>query len=241
MKTPIALRRLNARHVPVASALALAALIGIGGAVRFAAHSAPAPAPVPSSTTPSAVAVPAPATRAGEELAGLRIAAPGAMTGYSREQFGHSWATEAGSACDTREIVLHQQGQNVTSDPKTCQVTTGTWTSLYDGVTVHDAHELDIDHLVPEAEAWRTGAAAWSPEQRKRFANDYAGGELVAVTAHSNRSKGDEPPPDYMPVQSEWCRYATGWIEVKGHYRLTITAREHDALATMLGTCEAGR
>lgn len=174
---------------------------------------------------------------AAQQLAELRVAAPGPMAGYSRDQFGHGWDKQPGTACDTREIVLHQQGQGVISDPKTCRATSGTWVSLYDGVTVHDARQLDIDHLVPEAEAWRTGAASWTADQRKKFANDYAGGELVAVTAHSNRSKGDEPPPDYMPARSEWCRYATGWVSVKHTWRLTVTDREREALRQMLNTC----
>lgn len=216
-----------------------AVVLTAAAATGCLAHGGPGvpAAPGPSSTFATTGTPPGAAGGAAVQLAALRIAPPGGMAGYSRDQFGHSWDTQPGSACDTREIVLHQQGQNVTSDPKTCRVTAGTWVSLYDGVTVHDARQLDIDHLVPEAEAWRTGAASWTPEQRQRFANDYAGGELVAVTAHSNRSKGDQPPPGYMPVRSEWCRYATGWIAVKHRYQLTTSPAEHDALAGMLGTC----
>jgi hypothetical protein len=66
------------------------------------------------------------------------------------------------------------------------------------------------------------------------FANDLD--ELVAVAAHSNRSKGDQPPPGYLPAQqAEWCDYASHWIKVK--YQLTVSQTEKDALTRMLGTC----
>jgi hypothetical protein len=169
------------------------------------------------------------------QLAELVVAAPGTMAGYSRDKFGNGW-TSQGNSCDTREIVLQQQGKDVKSG-KDCKPVSGTWVSLYDGKTVTNPGELDIDHLVPEAEAWRTGAAQWSQENRERFANDYSDGELVAVTAHSNRSKGDDAPPDYLPVQEQWCNYATGWVRVKHVFELTISERERDALKQMLGTC----
>lgn len=173
--------------------------------------------------------------QARQQLAGLPVAAPSPMTGYSRSKFGHGWKDQ-GHSCNTREIVLQRQGHGVTSDPKTCKITGGTWTSLYDGVTVHDAGQLDIDHLVPEAEAWRTGAAFWPADQREKFANDWQH-ELVAVTAHSNRSKGDGPPPEYEPVASERCDYSIRWIDVKSQYRLTVSATEKTALTQMLNTC----
>jgi hypothetical protein len=167
------------------------------------------------------------------QLASLTIAAAGPMTGYSRDRFGGGWIKQA-DGCDTRVNVLKAQGRNVRSTG--CTVTAGTWISLYDGQTVTSPHDLDIDHLVPEAESWRTGAAKWTQEQRVAFANDLD--ELVAVTAHSNRSKGDQPPPGYMPpARGEWCDYATHWIKVKAKYQLTVSQAEKDALTQMLGTC----
>jgi hypothetical protein len=167
-----------------------------------------------------------------QQLASLKIAAAGPMTGYSRDRFGGDWIKQP-DGCDTRVDVLKAQGRDVKF--KGCTVNSGNWTSLYDGVAVTSPHDLDIDHLVPEAESWRTGAAQWTQEQRVAFANDLD--ELVAVTAHSNRSKGDQPPPGYMPVQSERCDYSTHWIKVKAKYTLTISQAEHDALVQMLGAC----
>ena len=166
------------------------------------------------------------------QLAALTIATAGPMTGYSRDRFGGDWIKQP-DGCDTRVDVLKAQGKDVQS--KGCTVNSGKWLSLYDAQNVTSPHDLDIDHLVPEAESWRTGAAQWTQAQRVAFANDLD--ELVAVTAHSNRSKGDQPPPGYMPVESERCDYATHWIKVKAKYQLTISQTEHDALVQMLGTC----
>jgi hypothetical protein len=175
---------------------------------------------------------------AARELAELRVHPDGGMSGYSRARFGDGWETQA-DHCDSRVDVLRTQGTHVVLHG--CTVTSGRWLSLYDGVAVTSPHLLDIDHLVPLAEAWRTGAAGWTKAQRVAFANDI-GSELVAVTAHSNRSKGDEPPPGYEPPNNaEDCSYAVRWIVVKVKYRLTVTQGEHDALATMLTTCPGAK
>jgi hypothetical protein len=39
------------------------------------------------------------------------------------------------------------------------------------------------------------------------------------------------------PRHAAWCLYARWWIDVKGTWRLTVTAPEHDALSDMLATC----
>lgn len=170
------------------------------------------------------------------ELAELRVAPDGSMSGYSRARFGDGWATQA-DGCDSRVDVLLADGTSVVHHG--CTVTGGHWLSLYDGVTVSSPHQLDIDHIVPLANAWVTGAAAWTPAQRESFANDVHR-ELVAVTAHSNRSKGDEAPPGYEPpAKADDCQYAQRWVTVKAAYHLTVTGTEHDALVTMLGTCSA--
>lgn len=219
------------RYAALAAAAIIAASLTACKPGQIGANETPDPVPT-AATTQAAAGNP---TAARQQLAALRIATPGPMTGYSRTKFGHGWASH-GNSCDTREIVLQRQGRDVRSDPKTCKATSGTWVSLYDGVTVHDPSELDIDHLVPEAEAWRTGAASWPQDQRERFANDWQT-ELVAVTAHSNRSKGDGPPPEYLPAPAERCDYAVRWVAVKSEWKLTISNPEKTALGQMLNTC----
>ena len=43
-----------------------------------------------------------------------------------------------------------------------CDVQQGRWRSYYDGVVVRDSSAFDVDHLVPLAEAWDSGAKRWT-------------------------------------------------------------------------------
>ncbi|SHE55294.1 HNH endonuclease family protein [Streptoalloteichus hindustanus] len=187
---------------------------------------------VPASAAPPNI--PSAAT-ARSELAALRVAAPGSMSGYSRKKFPH-WITISGS-CNTRETVLKRDGDDVDTD-EDCYPTSGTWYSPYDGETVDSPSDIDIDHVVPLANAWRSGASSWTTEKRRQFANDLRYPQLIAVTASSNRAKGDQSPDDWKPpVRSYWCTYAKMWVHVKHHYALTITSSEKGALSDMLGRC----
>jgi hypothetical protein len=91
---------------------------------------------------------------------------------------------------------------------------------------------------VPLANAWRTGAAGWEDERRADFANDLDTPQLIAVSASSNRAKGDQDPSQWRPPErAYWCRYAHDWVAVKHHWQLWVTQDEKDALAEMLDTC----
>ncbi|MFD3720521.1 DUF1524 domain-containing protein [Streptomyces sp. NPDC058674] len=168
-------------------------------------------------------------------LASLKVAATGTMAGYSRDKFAH-WAQQ-GDRCDTREVVLERDGADVTRDAE-CKAVSGRWKSLYDGAAVTDAGKMDIDHMVPLAEGWRSGAARWDAARRKAFANDLTHPQLLAVTAASNRSKGDQSPDLWQPTdKSSWCQYGRAWTTVKSAYELTVTEPEKKMLTTMLDTC----
>ncbi|MFC6986480.1 HNH endonuclease family protein [Streptomyces cirratus] len=169
------------------------------------------------------------------QLAALVVAKPGTMAGYSRDKFTH-WA-EQGDKCDTREVVLRRGGKNVKQDAE-CRAVSGTWKSLYDGADISDASKLDIDHMVPLAEGWRSGAAGWDAAKRKAFANDLTRPQLLAVSAASNRSKGDQSPDLWQPPdKASWCQYGRAWTTVKSYYGLTVTQPEKAMLTTMIDTC----
>jgi hypothetical protein len=117
-------------------------------------------------------------------------------------------------------------------------VVDGEWFSVYDGRVLTGPDQVDIDHTVPLANAWRTGAAKWDDDKRADFANDLTRPELIAVSRTSNRSKGDQDPAQWRPPnRGYWCEYAMDWIAVKHHWRLTVTAAEKAALLDMLETC----
>lgn len=188
----------------------------------------------PAAGTPT-TAAPAPAR---DLLAALPVRAEDTGAHYRRTDWG-DW-TQHGGACDTREVVLRDQGRNV-KQGKECRpvcpaAAAPCWVSPYDGATFGDPTAVQIDHRVPIKEAVRSGARTWDRAQRERFYNDQT--NLVAVSAKANTSKGDKDPGRWRPSNRDnWCAYATGYIATKHTYGLTVDPAERDALLSMLATC----
>lgn len=184
---------------------------------------------------PGSVSSTAEATDARVRLDELIVAAPRPMSGYSRDRFPHWLAQEAG--CDTRDVVLKRDGTDVRATPE-CKITSGNWYSPYEQKFFTDPRKIDIDHMVPLANAWRSGADAWTDDKRAQFANDLVRPELIAVSASTNRAKGDQDPSQWRPAnRSFWCQYAQRWVAVKRHWQLTVTQKEKTKLVEMLETC----
>ncbi|MFF3753755.1 HNH endonuclease family protein [Streptomyces sp. NPDC002018] len=189
-------------------------------------------------TAPSAqAAMPTPvsAATARTYLGQLTVRAEGSTSGYSRDLFPH-WITQSGS-CDTREAVLKRDGTGVVQN-SSCQATSGSWYSQYDGATWSAASDVDIDHMVPLAEAWTSGASGWSTSQRQSFANDLTRPQLIAVTDNVNQSKSDRDPAEWLPPRTAYrCTYVRAWVQVKYHYSLTVDSAEKSALQSVLNGC----
>ncbi|PKX96419.1 HNH endonuclease family protein [Aspergillus novofumigatus IBT 16806] len=182
------------------------------------------PAPVALPTPPG---IPSAAT-AESELAALTVAAAGSNDGYSRDLFPH-WISQG--------VVLARDGTGIVKD-SSCYPTSGSWYSPYDGATWTQASDVDIDHVVPLANAWRSGASEWTTAQRQAFANDLTNPQLMAVTDNVNQAKSDDGPEAWKPpLTSYYCTYAKMWVRVKYVYDLTITSAEKSALVSMLDTC----
>ncbi|MFG3054223.1 HNH endonuclease family protein [Kitasatospora sp. NPDC048239] len=213
-----AIRPLHRALVAALGALLLAAATLLAGA-----GSAQAALPTPVS-----------AATARTYLASISVAAESHDSTYDRALFPH-WITIAGT-CDTRETVLKRDGSGVVT-ASNCSATSGNWVSAYDNVTTTSASSFDIDHLVPLAEAWRSGAWAWSTDQRKALANDLTRPQLIAVSASSNRSKGDQDPAHWLPQTSYRCTYARAWVQVKYYYGLSVDSAEKSALSSILNGC----
>jgi hypothetical protein len=168
-------------------------------------------------------------------LNALTVAAESHADSYDRDLFPH-WITISGS-CNTRETVLERDGDNV-SVGSDCAPTSGSWTSPYDGATWTDPADVDIDHMVPLAEAWASGAWNWTTSRRQQLANDLSIAQLWAVTDNVNQSKSDQDPAEWKPsLTSIHCLYARAWIHVKFTYSLTVDSAEKSALSTMLDSC----
>ncbi|MEW2252288.1 HNH endonuclease family protein [Streptomyces sp. NPDC058733] len=202
----------------------LATLTGlIASAALFSAPTASAALPTPVS-----------AATARSYLSQLTVATED-RTGYSRDLFPH-WITISGT-CNTRETVLKRDGTNVVTD-SSCAAVSGSWYSPYDGATWTAASDLDIDHLVPLAEAWDSGASKWTTAQRQAFANDLTRPQLIAVTDNVNQAKGDQDPATWMPSRTAYrCTYVRAWVQVKYYYDLSVDTAEKNALTNYLASC----
>lgn len=156
--------------------------------------------------------------------------------GYDRDEFNH-WTTVPGKGCDTREWVLYRQNR---SRPRSCGDERGSWVSVYDGLRFKASSKLDVDHMVPLAEAWGSGARRWTSRQREAFANDLFRFSLIAVSLSSNRSKSDQDPADWLPPTKGFvCRYVARWTAVKYRWKLSVDPREKRSLARSFENCSS--
>lgn len=158
--------------------------------------------------------------------------------GYSRTAFRH-WIDSDRDGCNTRQEVLIAEAVEPPTVDGDCRISGGVWHSYYDDVTVTDASALDIDHMVPLAEAWDSGAYAWDAARRQAYANDLDEPRaLVAVTARTNRSKSDQDPSTWLPpYEGARCRYAADWLTVKLRWRLSADPAEKDVLSELVQGC----
>jgi hypothetical protein len=183
------------------------------------------------------------ASAARTSLAALPVATPGRLDGYSREcsdggacVFGQPWFDTDGDGCDQRSQVLARDLTNVTRKPGRCGVQSGTLDDPYTGTRITSVSKIQIDHVVPLAEMWRSGAAAWAPDRRVAAANDLR--NLVAVSGKANQSKGDKTPDEWMPPNAAYaCSYGRMYVTVKAAYGLSVAPAERSALEKALSTC----
>jgi hypothetical protein len=216
----------------ITTTLAAAALVLSGCA---AAEAGLPPAPGSGATAPGRDDL---LTRLGDPLA-EDTGAP-----YKRADWG-DWSYNPATKCSRREEIVIRDGHGEITDAQcrsrcAAQATASPpqppcWISRYDDVGVYDVTGLQADHIVPLAEATRSGARNWTAQQRSAFYNDPA--NLLMVTAKSNGQKSDNDPARYTPVRHFWCAYATAYAQVKITYGLRVDTAEKSALARMLDTC----
>ena len=159
--------------------------------------------------------------------------------GYNRSKFRH-WIDEDRDGCNTRYEVLIEEAVVAPEVDEDCRLTGGEWYSYYDGQTITDFRSLDIDHMVPLAESWDSGAYDWDAARRQAYANDLGDSRsLVAVSARTNRSKADQDPSTWLPPRAEArCQYIAEWTTVKTRWSLTIDETERDALRQHAVGCD---
>lgn len=170
-----------------------------------------------------------------------------AIPTYERSEFGHGWDDVDGDGQNERAEVLinfHRPGPGkVALDFGTVherRVVSGRWRCRFSGEHVTDATKLDIDHLVPLAEAWESGAHQWDKDRRERYANGVGVRSnkrswLLPVQASLNRSKGKKRPDEWMPPNERYLlHYACDWILTKHHWGMSVSKTEAAYLKSVL-------
>jgi hypothetical protein len=159
-------------------------------------------------------------------------------TGYERSKFRH-WIDADKDGCNTRMEVLKAEAVEAPTQGVNCTLSDGQWFSYYDDALVSGASGLDIDHMVPLAESWDSGAYDWTSERRQAYANDLGWSRsLVAVTARTNRQKADQDPSTWMPPATDaQCHYVADWVSVKTRWQLSVDPAELQALQQAAAAC----
>ncbi len=167
-----------------------------------------------------------------------------AKTGYTRAQFGQTWADVDRNGCDTRNDILKRDLTEEVFKEKTheCVVLSGTLIDPYSGEKINffrgniSSMEVQIDHVVALSNAWQTGAFKLTLQQRTAFANDPL--NLLAVKGRLNSQKGDGDAATWLPpLKSYRCDYVSRQIAVKLKYKLWFTAPEKEAMVRILKGC----
>jgi hypothetical protein len=201
----------------------------------FASRAAAERAMNASSTTPAPPRQPTTAAPA----APATTSATSPSVPYDRALYRH-WIDGDGDCQDTRqEVLIAESLEPPELDDRGCRVESGRWSDPFTGQTFTDPGDLDIDHIVPLAEAHRSGADTWTAGQREAYANDlFHTDALIAVSASANRSKGDRDPAEWLPPNEAYrCEYLKKWVVVKATWGLVMDTEEAQEIQVVLSTC----
>ncbi|NUW32940.1 HNH endonuclease [Nonomuraea sp. SMC257] len=174
----------------------------------------------------------------------LRVKGRGPATGYARTRYGGNWADTApgvpyaGNGCRTRDDLLARDGQDVRyRTGSRCVVVAMRLADPYTGRAIawrkSDADEVQVDHVVPLAYAWRMAAARWPMSKRLNFANDPL--NLLPVDGAANEQKDASGPASWLPPRRRIrCAYVTRFAQVAVKYDVPVTPADK---RTMLAQC----
>ena len=92
-------------------------------------------------------------------------------------------------------------------------VESGRWLAAFSGTTITEASKLDVDHMVPLANAHESGAWNWDADRKKVYANHLEDSyHLIALTASANRSKGAKGPEEWPSGNSHCLEAGQGTL-----------------------------
>lgn len=174
----------------------------------------------------------------------IDVAEPADDAGYSRAEAFGGWAASGDGDGTTRDLVLTRDLADVETDGG--RVMSGTLEyDPYTGDTIDYEYGADssgdiwIDHIVGLEDAWRSGAADWTRQERVAFANDPD--TLLAVSGRTAQEKGDGFTTDgglWTPADdTDACGYMAACVTVKHSYGLTMSVDEKQRTRELLESC----
>lgn len=160
---------------------------------------------------------------------------------YERSYFGEGWADLDGDGCNTRNEILARDLSQVRRS-RSCVVRSGRLDDPYTGQVVdfvagpETSAQVQIDHVVALAAAWRAGADKWDSAQRLHYANDPL--VLLAVEGQANQDKGAADADEWLPPnQAYHCPYVRRQIAIKTKWHLSVTPAERQRMLQVLANC----
>jgi hypothetical protein len=174
----------------------------------------------------------------------LAVKGRAAKTGYTRTQFGQTWADVDRNGCDTRNDILKRDLTSIVykAGTRNCVVLSGVIVDPYSAEKINfvrgniTSMEVQIDHVVALSDAWQKGAQKLSLASRTAFANDPL--NLLAVKGRLNSQKGDGDAATWLPpLKSYRCSYVARQVAVKAKYSIWVTTAEKAAIKSILDKC----
>lgn len=174
-------------------------------------------------------------------LAKLEIKGRAPKTGYTREEFYHTWPKVSG--CNLRQVIIKRElGDSATLADNQCTVISGEFDEPYTGEHLvftqksDFSNKIQIDHVVALSDAWQKGAQQLSKTERYNLATDPL--NLLAVDGSANQAKSDGDAATWLPPNKAFrCQYVARQVSVKYKYHLWVTQAEHDAIQSILTRC----
>jgi Protein of unknown function (DUF1524) len=237
-------RVIPARRGRWRNTLALLIVLVIAGAAgwryyRDIATRQPEPEP-PSTATSSYDAV-------RHEMEALPVKGWDRVRDFDRARFGEPWSDDVNvefghNGCNTRDDILRRDLADLQVRPGTCFAQSGILHDPYTGATIvftrgpNTSPAVQIDHVVALSDAWYKGARLWDDQRRRDFANDPR--NLLAVGGQDNFDKAFRDAASWLPPNVAFrCAFVARQVEVKTDYQLWVSAREKDAMRSVLRGC----
>lgn len=199
--------------------------------------------PTPLAPTPSE---PPPVPETGTALSATfaLVVAPDSQVPYDRDAFGFKSYDHDRNGCDIRNDVLRRDLDDPVIRPGThgCVVESGLLLDPYTGQLhafvrgAQSSSDVQIDHVISLADAWRSGAHGWDADDLLIFGNDPM--NLLAVDGTANQEKSGLSVDEWLPADTSFhCEFVAIQVAVKVTYGLTVSAEELATMREVLGTC----